>query len=465
MGCILSTRGRAPASSHRVESRHQEPPHRSEESPAVSQDFGTLPERVGSPLTVRPYRAAIGAALKRPGRTVCIDLQCPRPAGALTEDNRSTSDGRIAITSVRSGNSTRLEIASSVYGMPALGTYETEGSLSELRSNAADSLAASLSGLNASSPRRPSREGAPRLPGPPDVTQLSERQIELIGVARWPTEGFNNEDAASNRYYGRRFYATSREAASRIANGNISSWRQLWQFAAGARHEWAAEGGHQGEASRTSLFAGGYPRDRDEHSTPMEGRYRYVAERIMQWYHHLPIEHNNLLSIIPNAGQLPEDFMSHRVFVAQDELQGAPISLTRLMVPNGAMASFLSPIAQDLQQRQYSRAFPLMMEHTHPDLIQPITNHVEQLFSGLLERRPAPEGVLTTLGEMHWWMAHAMPDIRGSAAKTELCVRAIAGAMGLELPPYRHGVIPDLEAFMTDRQTFSGNYAALLEHS
>lgn len=196
----------------------------------------------------------------------------------------------------------------------------------------------------------------------------------------------------------------------------------------------------------------------------MIGRYQYLAERVWQWHNHLPVEHNNLLTIIPDAEQLPQDFMSHRVLVAQADLQGTPVNLTRLMVPNESVDSFRSPIARDLQKQQFSRAFPYMMEHAHPDLIQPIMNHVEQQFSDLLERQPSLEETLATLGAIHWWMAHAMPDLRGSAAKTELCVRATAGAMGIELPPFQRGVIPDLEAFTTDHHTFSAGYAALFEH-
>jgi hypothetical protein len=64
---------------------------------------------------------------------------------------------------------------------------------------------------------------------------------------------------------------------------------------------------------------------------------------------------------------------------------------------------------------------------------------------------------------MHWWLAHAMPDLRGSAAKTELGMRAVAAAHGMDLPPFRRGVIPDLEAFVTQRNAFSEGYPALFE--
>jgi len=56
-----------------------------------------------------------------------------------------------------------------------------------------------------------------------------------------------------------------------------------------------------------------------------------------------------------------------------------------------------------------------------------------------------------------------MPDKRGSAAKTELCVRALANAHGVELPPFGRGVIPDLEAFVRSRTEFVASYAAMFD--
>ncbi len=80
-----------------------------------------------------------------------------------------------------------------------------------------------------------------------------------------------------------------------------------------------------------------------------------------------------------------------------------------------------------------------------------------------MERPRTREELLPRLGELHWWMAHAMPDGRGSAAKTEMGMRAIALAHGIALPPFRRGIVPDLEAFMQDMETFSQGYADMLE--
>ncbi|KPW29860.1 hypothetical protein ALO59_02558 [Pseudomonas amygdali pv. mellea] len=62
-------------------------------------------------------------------------------------------------------------------------------------------------------------------------------------------------------------------------------------------------------------------------------------------------------------------------------------------------------------------------------------------------------------------MAHAMPDQRGSAAKTELCVRSIAQARGMDLPPMMLGIVPDLEALTMPLKDFVKSYEGFFEDS
>lgn len=56
-----------------------------------------------------------------------------------------------------------------------------------------------------------------------------------------------------------------------------------------------------------------------------------------------------------------------------------------------------------------------------------------------------------------------MPDERGSAAKSELTVRALARTVGLTLPPFKQGVLPDLEAFVTSQEGYRNHYGRLFE--
>lgn len=89
---------------------------------------------------------------------------------------------------------------------------------------------------------------------------------------------------------------------------------------------------------------------------------------------------------------------------------------------------------------------------------------VERLRSGLSSLASDEEKV-SQLGEMHWWLSHAMPDNRGSAAKSELTVRSVALSEGLSLPPFKQGAVPDLESFLTTQEDFRRNYSSLFERS
>jgi avirulence protein len=54
-----------------------------------------------------------------------------------------------------------------------------------------------------------------------------------------------------------------------------------------------------------------------------------------------------------------------------------------------------------------------------------------------------------------------MPDRRGSAAKAELVVRAVGYATGMELPAFREGIVPDLEAYMNSQEDFVAQYPSM----
>ncbi len=88
-----------------------------------------------------------------------------------------------------------------------------------------------------------------------------------------------------------------------------------------------------------------------------------------------------------------------------------------------------------------------------------IMEHAESLFSRVLKPSIPHAEALATLGELHGWLSHAMPDTRGSAAKTELCVRSLAQARGMDLPPFKPGFVPDLEAMIQPRAEYVDGYA------
>ncbi|MBW8833238.1 MAG: hypothetical protein JF606_28435 [Burkholderiales bacterium] len=56
------------------------------------------------------------------------------------------------------------------------------------------------------------------------------------------------------------------------------------------------------------------------------------------------------------------------------------------------------------------------------------------MFANVIRTASSSGNLLYALGDMHWWLVHAMPDDRGSAAKAELAVRALAAAQARQRP-------------------------------
>jgi hypothetical protein len=136
---------------------------------------------------------------------------------------------------------------------------------------------------------------------------------------------------------------------------------------------------------------------------------------------------------------------------------GTSIGLTQVVVPFQA-GSDLSEVAN------ISDMIQPMMAHTVASRVSTIMAEVDRLRDGL-SSLASDEEKISRLGEIHWWLSHAMPDNRGSAAKSELTVRALALSEGLSLPPFRQGVVPDLESFVTSQEDFRNNYGSLFERS
>nr|WP_052321707.1 hypothetical protein [Ralstonia sp. A12] len=221
----------------------------------------------------------------------------------------------------------------------------------------------------------------------------------------------------------------------------------------------------------SQLFATGHPRTTGTFYTSMTaemggGLYQYLADRIAMAVSagelSLPVIRNEGANAwFPGKGV---DFMSHLEFRLTEWLDGREIGMTALRIPR-RRSDFDSPEARQLvRDPAFSHdGHAAMMKHVDSRHIATTLNHVERLFGALLHAALGTEVLMPKLGEIHWWLVHAMPDERGSSAKAELSVRAVAAAHGVELPPFRRGVVPDLEAFAVDRSRFSANYARWFE--
>ncbi len=273
--------------------------------------------------------------------------------------------------------------------------------------------------------------------------RLPTQARTLVGVARWPGE-YNRENEPDQRSYGLSFWRATREAALQISDGRIGSFRDLWSHARDWRSGTAGSHASGFDTERGTDHAGTL--------TPLEGPYRYIRDRYSA-------RTDGTLEEFVVAGAPPS-----RRFQMVDEIDGRSVKLTAIVMSTDPVAdreSLLFSRLRDAGLSEYGE--PFHIDHTAPSEVPRIMAHAESLYGLALDPSIANSQALTTLGELHWWVAHAMPDDRGSAAKTELSVRAMAQSRGMDLPPFRRDVVPDLEAMTTPREEFIEKYPAMFD--
>jgi avirulence protein len=147
-------------------------------------------------------------------------------------------------------------------------------------------------------------------------------------------------------------------------------------------------------------------------------------------------------------------------FQRQINLGNEEIGLTLMAAytaPNGSPITIHDPEQNNLPATG-------RMVHTRAEHIPALLGRAQELFTELTTQSLAKDDQMMRLGEMHWLLAQAMPDRRGSAAKSEMVVRSLAHALGHDLPPLRDGVSLDIEAFFADPILFQLDYADYFEH-
>ncbi|MGQ5274043.1 XopAH/AvrB family type III secretion system effector [Xanthomonas arboricola pv. corylina] len=264
---------------------------------------------------------------------------------------------------------------------------------------------------------------------------LSTEERAMIGVARWPDPRFDTSGAPANVAYGHRFADAVDQAALQLNEGELKSFADLWRFA----RYWRSN-----QEGATSDFGQSRSPSTGSSMTPVTDRYEFLADRVKQ----------------ANAAEVSNHFMGRsdiqQVKLLQHvEIEGKMIRLTEIRLPYLAESSFteLADIGGMIRP---------LISHVPASRIPTLLNEVDRSFA-VLRKTLRLEDRMQILGKMHWLLAHAMPDVRGSAAKAEMCIRAIGTSLGLTMPPFRHGVIPDLEAFVVPMEDFSKGYSALFE--
>jgi avirulence protein len=280
--------------------------------------------------------------------------------------------------------------------------------------------------------------------------------IERVGVALVLRPPDLRTLTPQDQRYGSEFHRASVTLANEIVQGRLPQLQDLWVRC----REWRLHQWEQALARRPQLdrsdpgVAARIMAQRQSFATSREGGVdvQTLTPIVRQYESIVP----KILQAAPQPCLSPLDDQPALTFAQSLTLDGRKIELTRLFVHVNDDGSRVVCRQVPRKDGHPSSGY---MRHTEQSDAVVLMAHANQLY-----QRVRSPGVATAearrdlLAEMHWILAHAMPDNRGSAAKSELAVRASALAVGLDLPPFRPEIGPDLEAFVTPLPVFVQRY-------
>jgi hypothetical protein len=101
--------------------------------------------------------------------------------------------------------------------------------------------------------------------------------------------------------------------------------------------------------------------------------------------------------------------------------------------------------------------------HSSRESVERASEHVESLFARSLDPSVDESELLDLAPRLHWWLCQMCPDKSGSAAQADAFVRTVLAARGILLPPWKSGVVPDLEALFSHEPDFVRAWPSFLE--
>lgn len=284
---------------------------------------------------------------------------------------------------------------------------------------------------------------------------------ERIGVARFPVAIDMPAEFVPDAEYGIGFCRQTHALAAQLRQGELQSFDEIW----GACRDWraaraiAALAGVGSSTPVSASFSIGREGQSVGLATPIVGRYAYVADRLIGTS---GTQVSTVRESVTLGGKrVCMELQLHERAGMLDLGDGPPVELTRLKVWSQGDGSAPPQLPGYPRARPGTRG---IMEHTTPPELARAYPEAERRVAAILASTGrSPQALLPDLGRLHWLVTHMAPDSRGSAAKAELAVRALALAKGWELPPFREGFVPDLEAFLCDEDSFAQGYADAFE--
>jgi hypothetical protein len=321
----------------------------------------------------------------------------------------------------------------------------------------------------------PSQPG-PSQPGPSEgAPPRRDWEVFRMRAANWNSSGAYGSSSNEERRqidYGERCLAVVDDAV-RMAQEGSATFQQVLAFIAEQRQQIAFELGHQNAAEF------GKPRKagpRGEPGTPITGRYREYGKRIDQKYPEgTTSEGSGGTQVSATRSDIGLDLTTSA------DIGGEEVTLTGTMLdrdfsgePGEQFEQKLAAYEEQLKEwkrggkagsrpRDTSGAAPGLWIHTRaadvPRVLAKARGVYDQAMTGTLELVELQRKV----AELHWWLAHAMPYQRGSAAIADMLTKVIWRHRAVRVFRWNPGIVPDLEAFMLPLQEYVAAYGGFFE--
>ncbi|MBM0142428.1 XopAH/AvrB family type III secretion system effector [Pseudomonas cannabina] len=295
------------------------------------------------------------------------------------------------------------------------------------------------------------------LRGPAKHSRLSLEEIGLVGAARWPDDApglniSNKSNTQENKRYCESLYQAARIAGGSIASGRVTSFDGLWRNAT----KWRLSRILSGDASKIDFATVRMPNTR--FVTSLRRPYHSVIERVRN--------HSDANSEIYEGEYLGG--IETKVYRQHGTISSTtiPMTVVSAVADDDDIHERLNSLPKNERRHLkdlMAASHPNMITHTDAVYLPMIKDHLESLYLQAIDPSLEQHEALELIARVHWWAASAAPDRRGSAAKAEFAARSIAFAHGIELPPFEHGVVPDIEAMLRSEEQFVEDYPNLFE--
>lgn len=135
----------------------------------------------------------------------------------------------------------------------------------------------------------------------------------------------------------------------------------------------------------------------------------------------------------------------YEVYQAQNTLNNKNIILTQISKINDKLILIHAP---------YESKMPMLQEaKKHFEALKQYKNR--ELSNDEINR------IYEHVGSIHWCISQSMPFVRGSATISDVICKSIFEKLNIQVTPWRKGISPDMEAFITPLDKYSKKYKTL----